>query len=157
LDANNQPEPWPAGETAETSAILPGTCTPDAFESDDDLTQAKALTPGIWTQRNLCGAGDPDWFQVEIGNAGDYLVSGLSQNGGAAVSIIVYAEDGTTILASNAAAGVGQDAVVGFWSDASGRYYIKFVPLAENLFGTDAVYSVAVVGSKRIFLPLVAQ
>ena len=28
LDANSQPEPWPAGEAFETSATLPATCLP---------------------------------------------------------------------------------------------------------------------------------
>jgi hypothetical protein len=157
LDDNNQPEPWPAGDAAETSATLPGTCTPDTFEPDDDPTQARTLALGEWAQRNLCGSGNPDWFRVEIGNASAYLISAPSQNGGAAVSITVYTEDGATILASGKAAGVGQDARVRFHPAAAGIYYIKVEPLAANLFGTDAVYGLVVSAVKEIFLPLVAR
>jgi hypothetical protein len=153
LDGNHQPEAWPAGDAAETSAILPATCTPDAFEPDDDVTQARALIPGVRVQRNLCGAANPDWFGVDITTAGSYLITGLSQNGGAAVRITLYAEDGVTVLASSAAAGVGQHAALRYTA-APGRYFIQFTPLANNLFGTDAVYSAAVYASKEIFLPL---
>ena len=98
LDANSQPEPWPAGDAFETSATLPATCLPDGFEPDDDPTQARALALGGSAQGNLCGAGDPDWFRVEIENESNYFVVASSQSGGAAVSITVYAEDGVTIL-----------------------------------------------------------
>lgn len=157
FDVNNQPEPWPAGDAAETSVTLPGTCTPDTFEPDDDLTQAIPLAAGEWAQRNLCGPGNPDWFRVDIGNTSAYLVSALSQNGGAAVHITVYTEDGTTILASSQAAGVGQGAEVRFRPAAAGRYYIKVEPLVANLSGTDAVYRVMMSEKKEIFLPLVVR
>ena len=114
LDANSQPEPWPADDAFETSATLPATCTPDSFEPDDVITQTRTLPLDVWAQGNLCGTGNPDWFQVEIEDAGDYFVTAPSQYGGAAVSITVYPEDGETILASGQAAGVGQGAIVRF-------------------------------------------
>ena len=157
VDVNNQSEPWPAGDAAETSVTLPGVCTPDAFEPDDDLAQASALAPGEWAQRNLCGPGNPDWFRVEIGKASDYFVSALSQNGGAAVSITVYPQDGATILAGGAAAGVGQGVDVLFRPAAAGIYYLKVDPLVANLVGTDAVYTVMVSEAKEIDLPLVVR
>jgi murein DD-endopeptidase MepM/ murein hydrolase activator NlpD len=156
-DTNNQSEPWPANDAAETSVTLPATCTQDAFEPDDDLTQARALVSGEWAQRNLCGSGNPDWFRVEIGNASGYFVNVLSQNGGAAVSITVYAEDGTTILASSEAAGLGQGAEAFFRTAAAGIFYIKIEPLVANLQGTDAVYSINGAEAKDIFVPLVLR
>ena len=157
LDTNGQPELWPAGDAAETtSTMLPATCAPDSFEPDDDLTQAKALVSGEWTQRNLCGPGNLDWFRIDIENADVYYVSAPSQNGGAAVRVTVFAENGATILASGEAAGIGQNADV-FFRPAAGRYYIKVEPLTANLFGTEAVYAVVVAEAKEIFLPLVAR
>jgi hypothetical protein len=157
LDANGQPEPWPAGEAFETSATLPTTCTPDGFEPDDDLTQAKVLPLGASAQGNLCEAGNPDWFRVEIENGSNYFINALSQQGGAAVSITVYTDDGVTILTSGQAAGVGQGTAVRFQAAAPGSYYIKVEPLTPTLMGTDAVYSVSVSEAKEIFLPLLVR
>jgi hypothetical protein len=157
LDTNHQPEPWPAGDAAETSVTLPGACVPDSFEADNDPTQARALVLGEWAQRNLCGPGNPDWFKVVIGSTSGYYVSALSQSGGAAVSITVYAGDGTTVLANAEAAGLGQGTGVRFRSAAPGIYYIKIEPLVANLMGTDAVYQVWAAEEKDAFLPLLAR
>jgi hypothetical protein len=157
LDANSQPEPWPAGDAFETSATLPTTCIPDDFEPDDDLTQARTLPLGIWAQGNLCDADDPDWFRVKIVKASDYSVIAPSIYGGAAVRITVYVEDGETVLANGQAAGVGQVAIVRFQTAVAGSFYIKIEPLTTYLLGTDAVYGVSVVEAQEVFLPLVAR
>jgi hypothetical protein len=157
LDANSQPEPWPAGDAFETSATLPTTCIPDDFEPDDDLTQARTLPLGIWAQGNLCDADDPDWFRVKIVKASDYSVIAPSIYGGAAVRITVYVEDGETVLANGQAAGVGQVAIVRFQAAVAGSFYIKIEPLTTYLLGTDAVYGVSVVEVQEVFLPLVAR
>jgi len=157
LDVNSQPEPWPVGDAFETSATLPATCAPDGFEPDNDLTQARTLALEVWAQRNLCDAGDTDWFQVDIVKVGDYFVIAPSQNGGAAVSITVYTEFGETILASGQSAGIGQGALVRFKAAVAGKYSIKIEPLTPYLMGTDAVYGVMVSEVKEIFLPLLAR
>jgi hypothetical protein len=157
LDANGQAEAGPAGDAAETSAVLPAACTPDGFEPDDAPAQARTLALGDTAQGNLCAAGDPDWFRVEIGKEGNYRVSGLSQSGGAAVSISVYAADGATLLASGSAPGVGQDVQVVFRNASAGVVTFKVVPLVENLIGTDAVYRVSVSEYNEVFLPLIAR
>ncbi len=157
LDANNQAEAWPAGDAAEVHAVLPASCSPDAFEPDDDIYQASVLTIGESTPRNLCGAGNPDWFQVNIDDASEYWVTGVSQSGGAAVKITVYAQDGATIIASGAAAGIGQDAALRFQLEAAGRYYIQVAPLTEYLSGTDAVYSAAIFENKAVYLPMLIK
>jgi len=157
LDANSQPEHWPAGEAFETSATLPATCTPDGFEPDDVLTQARTLSLGGSAQGNLCEAGNPDWFRVEIENVGAYFVNAPSQSGGAAVSITVFTADGATILTSGQAAGVGQGTAVRFRAAAAGSYYIKVDPLTPNLMGTDAVYSVSVSEANEILLPMLRR
>ncbi|PKO15425.1 MAG: hypothetical protein CVU39_10950 [Chloroflexi bacterium HGW-Chloroflexi-10] len=157
MDANSQPEPWPAADAAETSTTLPVNCIPDSLESDDNSTQANPLALGDWVQPNLCSAGNPDWFRVEIENVADYFISAPSQNGGAAVRLTVYEEDGTTILASGAAAGIGQNASVILRQAAVGSYFIKVDPLQANLFGTGAVYRLMVSEAELVFLPLVQR
>jgi hypothetical protein len=150
LDENGQVEAWPADDASETSAILPATCLPDDFEPDDVITQTRTLKLNIWDQGNLCGTGNPDWFQVVISDTLDYFVSADSLEGGAAVSITVYPEDGQTILASGQAPGLGQSAFVRFQASA-GIYYLKLEPLTPDLMGTNAVYRMRVSEVKEIF------
>ncbi len=157
IDTNNQPEPWPAGGTFETNASLPLTCILDNLEPDDNYTQAGILPLDLWAQANLCGAGNPDWYRVDISAPGDYVVTTASQSGGAAVNITVYAADGAAVLALGRAAGVGQGAVVRFQANTSGSYYIKIEPLTQDLMGTDAIYGIRVSEVKETFLPLVVR
>jgi hypothetical protein len=156
LDANSQPEPWPANDAFEISTTLHAACSPDGFEPDDDPTQARVLALGGSTQRNLCGAGDPDWFQVDLENEGNYYVLAPSQSGGAAVRITIYAENGVTLLAIGQAAGIGQDATLRFHAPA-GRYYLKVEALIPTLMGTEAVYSLSVLEAREIFLPMLGR
>ena len=157
VDTNNQPEPWPADDAFETSVTLPFTCNPDNLEPNDDFTQASLLPLGVGAQSNLCPAGDPDWFRVDIGTAADYFVTAPSQSGGAAVSITVYAEDGVTILANGQATGVGQRAMVRFQAAVPGSYFVKIDPLVPDLMGTEAIYGIRVSEAKGVFLPLVTR
>jgi len=157
VDVNDQLEPWPANDASETSATLPATCTPDSFEPDDNLAQARMLPLEMWAQSNLCDAGNPDWFQLEIENADDYFVTARSESGGAAVRITVYAEDGETLLASDQSTEVGQGAIARFHAAVAGIYYIKIEPLTPYLMGTEAVYGIRVTNVKETFLPQVAR
>ena len=156
-DANGQLEPWPEGEAFETSATLASACTQDIFEPDDNLAQARALSVEEDAQGNLCGTGNPDWFKVEIPNIGDYFVIAPSLNGGAAVRISVYTENGGTILAQTQAAEVGGDAILRFTAHTTGSYPIKIEPLTAYLMGTDAIYGLSVAEAKDYYLPLVAR
>jgi hypothetical protein len=157
LDTNGQPEVWPAGGAAETNATLPATCTPDSSEPDDNPSQARFLALGALKHRNLCGPGNPDWYRIEVENAGIYFVSASSYNGGAAVRLTVFAEDGTTILASGQSPGIGQGIVLAFQPAVAGRYTIKVEPLLANLSGTKAVYGIVLSELSQIFLPLVVR
>lgn len=157
VDMNGQAESWPEGGAVETYATLPITCTPDNFEPDDDMTQAVPLAVDEWAQRNLCAAGNPDWFQVELAAAGDYFVVAPSQGGGAAVKITVYDQDGQTVLTTGQAAGVGESALVRFQAPLAGVYFIKIEPLTPSLMGTQALYGVRVTEVKEIFLPEVRR
>jgi murein DD-endopeptidase MepM/ murein hydrolase activator NlpD len=157
LDVNSQPEPWPAGDAFETSVTLPAACLPDGFEPDDAPVQARTLALGVAAQGNLCPAGDPDWFRVEIEKAGDYFAIAPSLNGGAAVRISVVAGDGETVLASGQAPGLGQAVVMRFQVAAAGSYYLKIEPLTPTLMGTQALYGVTVSEVKQAFLPVVRR
>lgn len=156
LDDNGQPEPWPAGDAAEVSAVVPAACVADGAEPDNTPAQARLLAPGATAQGNLCPAGDPDWLRFEIVTPGAYIVRGSSLGGGAALKLSVYDSQGVTLLASGAAAGVGRSAALRFDPPSAGSYTLKVEPLTPGLQGTQALYAVAVEPA-RAFLPLMAR
>ncbi|MCL4562081.1 MAG: peptidoglycan DD-metalloendopeptidase family protein [Chloroflexi bacterium] len=156
MDDNGQPEPWPADDAAETSASIPATCVPDTLEPDDASAQASELALGEWVAHNLCPSGNPDWFRVEINAAGNYSIWAASQNGGAAVRLTIFAENGETIVANGEADGVGQDARMAFPLE-TGSYYVEVEPLLGNLFGTDAVYRLEMSEVEVMYLPLITR
>jgi hypothetical protein len=116
-------------------------------------TAAKELIFEQQAQRNLCIAANQDWFRVQFVEENDYMVRVASLNGGAAVKISVYADNGVTLLASTQAPGIGQNAQVIF-NAMAGFYRIKVEPLAPNLMGTNAVYGITVSEGHLIYLPL---
>ncbi|MBE0687705.1 MAG: hypothetical protein IH585_17065, partial [Anaerolineaceae bacterium] len=157
LDVNGQPEPWPIDNSFETSVLFPSVCVADQFEEDDNLNEVKSIIPGVAEQRNLCPVGDPDWFNVQIAEAGNYMIQAASLNGGAAVKIMLYGEDGVTLISNAEATGIGQHANIILHIDNPGGYKIKIEPLVENLIGTDAVYQILVDDVTLTFLPLVER
>ncbi len=157
IDSIGQLEAWPAGDVAETTISLPSTCNADLSEPDDNSAQAKSLALGDAVQRNLCGAGDPDWFLLNIINPGYYRVSANSVSGGAAVKITVYKDDGVTLLASGMAPDIAQAANLVFKVDVADSYYVKIEPMVANLTGTNAVYEISVSQVSVNFLPLMSR
>lgn len=157
FDVNGQPEPWPVDNASETSVILPSTCAADLYEEDDNLNEAKTIIPGISEQRNLCAVGDADWFDVQIAEPGDYIIQASSINGGAAVKIMLYGEDGVTLIANGESQGIGQHANIMLHFDNAGIYKIKIEPLVENLIGSEAIYQILVDDVTFTFLPLVER
>jgi hypothetical protein len=157
IDLNSQTEPWPAGDAYETIVTLPASCAPDMYENDDDPAHARTLALGGWAQGSLCEAGDPDWYRIEITNAGDYSVLAPSLNGGAAVMIKVCRDEGVTLLGSGQAAGIGMTAWTHFQATSPGSYLFKVESLTPDLMGTDAVYGVRVIKASEIFLPLLRR
>jgi hypothetical protein len=157
LDINGQPEPWPVDNIAETSVIFPSVCVADQFEEDDNLNEAKTIIPGISEQRNLCAVGDSDWFDVQIAETGDYIIQASSINGGAAVRIMLYEEDGVTLIANGESQGIGQHASILLHIDNARNFKIKIEPLVENLIGSEALYQILVDDVTFTYLPIVAR
>ncbi len=157
LDSNNQPEPWPANQAAETSASMPVECVPDLYEDDDDVDHAYLIDLGQSEQRNLCGVADLDWFEVQIDEPGYYQFRAKSVSGGAAVKITVYNENGAIEVVNGEAPGIGQDTNVLIKMDSIGNYAIKVEPLVQNLIGTNTLYQLSVNQVSVTFLPLISR
>lgn len=154
LDSNGQPEAWPAGDLPEIEITLPSSCTQDASEPDDTAVQGRGLVLGEEAQGNLCGQGNADWFLVDVNPASRYAIRAASLNGGAAVRLTAYGQDGQSVLAMGQAAGLGMDASLRFNPAGESQVYIQVEPLIPNLFGSDAMYALVVSESQDVFLPL---
>ncbi|MAT41880.1 MAG: hypothetical protein CL609_06030 [Anaerolineaceae bacterium] len=157
VDENGQVEAWPTGDNAETSVTFPSICTTDSSEPDNTSGQAKLINLGNIAQRNLCPAGDNDWFQITVQEGKYYQFNALSLNGGAAVNLTILADDGTTILTSAQAPGLGLNLHHLYKAENNGVVFFKFTPLVTTLFGTQATYSVRVEEVIPIFLPMIVK
>jgi hypothetical protein len=104
-----------------------------------------------------CKEDDSDWLDVQITEAGDYIIQASSINGGAAVKIMLFEEDGETLIANGESQGIGQHASVLLHVDNVGNYKIKIEPLVENLMGSEALYQIMVDDVTFTFLPLVER
>lgn len=155
LDLNGQPEGWPSGDTPETTAVLPQSCKPDPFEPDDTPDQARQLPISEAVMGNLCGVGNSDWYRIEINQGGNYLLSALSQSGGAAVRLYLYAEDAVTEVGTAEASTAGEHTFLRFQSTDPARFYLKVEPLVPTLMGSDATYSLSLRQVRETFLPFI--
>lgn len=153
LDRNGQREPWPAEDAAETVSVLPDTCQPDAFEPDDTPDQARLLPVEQPATGNLCDAGNPDWYRIDINQAGKYLLGAFSQSAGAAVRLRLFAEDAVTELGVAEAAAVGEHTFLRFESTAPSPYFLKVEPLVPELMGSGANYQLILWQVQEIYLP----
>lgn len=157
VDINGQLEPWIAADAAEITVTLPSTCVPDSSEEDDDANSAKTLLPGVIAQRNLCAAGDQDWFRVELTGGNYYQFRIVSLNGGAAVKLAVFTANGQTQLANSQAPGLAQNTSLLIKPVSSGFYSIKIEPLVPNLMGSDTLYQLQFSEVVPNFLPLIRR
>lgn len=157
IDINGQAEAWPAEDAAETRILFPETCAADSFEPDDTPSQAAALNLGEITQRNLCPAGNADWFQVELEEGLYYHFSAVSVDGGAAVKLTLFDEEGVSKLSSAEAPEVGYNLHHLYQAQQSSLITLKFEPLVNALYGTQAVYTVQVNEVIPVFLPMIAR
>ena len=157
IDINGQVEDWPAGDAAERFATLPSYCQSDENEPDDTPAQARSLRAGEWLSANLCGAGNSDWYRIEILSAGNYLIPAFSHNGGAAVKMRLFAQDAASEVAAAQAAAAGENAYLRFHSPGSEIYYLQVEPLLPDLMGTEAVYRLNLWEVQDTFLPLISR
>lgn len=100
----------------------PSGCTPDLYEKDDLIADAKAITVGDPAQsRNHC-ADDTDWVSFAAVAGDRYSVRVMPTGGYAQTWVELYAADGTTRLAGNA---TNRTLAIDWQAPASGTYYLK--------------------------------
>ena len=157
IDANGQPEAWPAGDAAEVTVTTPGTCAEDSAEQDDSAAEAVFIDIGTEPHRNICGSGDADWFKFSTGDHDRYFLVARIIGGGAAVRVSVYAADGVTLLGSATAPAVNTSTSLGVMVPKNQTVYIKAEPAFANLTGTAVLFGMKVVPGFGSLLPLILK
>jgi hypothetical protein len=153
VDVAGNVESFPAG--AETSTLVLDCSAPDAWEPDDLQGQANALSVEVETQQhNFCERQDVDWLKIQ-GSAGEhYRIWAVASHPSTAVSITLYAPDGTTILDSDQSPDFGELATVAWKAQADGWYLAKFQHVNGAVGGNDVSYRIWVQSGYRVNLPL---
>jgi len=119
----------------------------DAFEPDDTLAQAKAITTdGSLQTRNFYPANDVDWARFDVG-PGTYLIAtSVANNLYPDTIMALYASNGLTELAFNDdCTGFTRASCLTYTSSVTTTVYLKVWPYDGTSIGSDSWYGLAVV------------
>ena len=108
---------------------------PDVMEPDDTVAEARLVTPGpavyhltFFADRdgNLVGEADPDYFGFDAVGGSPYTLETFNLVGDANTTLTLFANDGTTVLASNDDRGPGdKSSLVSYTPPSSTRLYLR--------------------------------
>lgn len=157
IDSNGQAEAWPAGDATEVTVTTPATCVEDSAEQDDAAATAVLINPGVEHQRNICGLGDADWFEVWTGDYDRYWFFARTIGGGAAVRVSVFAADGVTLLGSATAPAVNSNTSLWVMVPKNQTVYVKAEPAFTNITGTAVLFGMKTTPGYGTFLPLILR
>lgn len=157
VDLYGQMESWPANDAAEVTVSLPAACLPDLAEEDDAFGTSSLVSPGLPLARNICAAGDLDFFKFTPGGSGYHRFFFKSLDAGAAGFLRLYAADEVTLLAEASSHDLGRDVVLISKLTAGQVYYVRVEPLHAALSGTAVRYAFTVDDVNLNFLPLLQR
>jgi hypothetical protein len=146
-----------AGNLVEqrTQTTIEPTCQPDEGEDGDDLPEG-ALAAEALSVRNLCGLEDPDWVVFTAPQDGLLLMQALPLDGGAALQLTLFAEDGQTQLKQSRPVGLGSGGWL-LWSQANAGqvYRLRLLAADPSLAGSAVTYRLQIYSPRLLFLPSV--
>lgn len=158
FDANGQEEAWPANDLPEQTITFPATCAPDLGEPDNTAQTAKALALNTVLSRNVCPAGDADWYQLATTGWSYYLLSSSPAGAsGATINLSVYASDGTTLLTRLITQGFAKPSNLFLNVDGHDTVYVKAESDSPNLAGNQAQYTLTAKRQIPVWLPLILK
>jgi hypothetical protein len=152
IDQAGNPENYPT--TAEVTSVIPNTddlCSnPDQWEVDNSPTSAKLMsTNEPKREHNLCNPltpnhfNDEDWIKISVSDGRTYEISTKPHSGSpASLTIDLFAEDGTTKLASASTDQLDEQTTLLWTSDRNGLIYIRLKHIDDKIVGEDVVYDV---------------
>lgn len=128
-------------------AITGTSCTPDAYEADNDIASARALTFGVPQTHNHC-EGTRDWLRFDAVGGTTYTLSTSKVGSQGWTMVQVYNGD-QTLLATGSPGLDFSDSRVTWTAPGFGTYYARVLPiLGVHSAGANTEYDV-VLGDVR--------
>ncbi|MEK6901234.1 MAG: LamG-like jellyroll fold domain-containing protein [Nanoarchaeota archaeon] len=118
----------------------------DAFEGDDDVANAKPITiNGVPQIHNISSLGDKDWvsFVAQAGITYTITTTGLGPN--ADTVLLLYAPDGTTLLATNDDFGDSLASQIIWQAPSDGTYFVQVKHWNPNVGGCGTNYDLSLI------------
>ncbi len=113
-----------AGESVRAFLSGASLVGPDAFEPDDSVQQAKALTIGAPPElRSLHGAGDEDWVSLALAEGMEVAI--FTDSPRCDTFLRLYAPDGVTVLDFDDDGGRGTNSWIDFTADETATYFAQ--------------------------------
>jgi hypothetical protein len=111
--------------------------TPDAYESDNSVATAKAITTDSVEQSRNLTVNDTDWVSFSADSGTTYTIETF---GATNTVLSLYGSDGVTLITSDNNSGIGSNAMISWACLASGTYYF----MATGFNGVTGSYTVYV-------------
>jgi hypothetical protein len=150
--------------SASTLCSQPDEWDVSASENDNAPATATEIAVGQAAQRhNFCNPtagdflGDEDWlsFTAETGQL-YVLTAKPGSNSGAAVTIRLYAANGTTLLAEAEAANFERRSEIFWTASEGGTFYVQLLHNNRNVAGNGVSYTVQLTNG-AVYLPLIKK
>lgn len=116
----------------------------DAFEEDDTVAQARAITLGAPQSHTIHVLGDVDWVKFDVVAGGRYQIDTLPGALGFDTEIYLYASDGVTVLGSDDDSGIGDTFAALYFEPSTTETVYLQISAKDNL--TTGAYRLSVTG-----------
>ncbi|MEZ4860033.1 MAG: NBR1-Ig-like domain-containing protein [Caldilineaceae bacterium] len=113
---------------------------PDAFEEDNEVTQAHTLSINQMQSHNLSSAGDQDWVKFNAEAGKEYIFSTRNLGSAADTYLYLYNTDGTTLLIANDDSNDTLASEIHWTAPKSATYYLLVRHWNPNVAGCGANY-----------------
>ena len=164
IDLAGNTESYPANAEVTTMvADLDEICAnPDDWETDNSPASANLILVSEPARtHNLCNPetqdhfGDEDWIKLSVSAGHTYKINTTPHQGSSAsLTIDLFAEDGTSKLASTSAERLGEQTNLVWTADRNRLVYIRMKHIDEKVIGEDVTYRVTV-KSLALYMPFI--
>ena len=169
VDHAGNVESYPA--TAEVATTIPVTdvlCAEmdvyDAAGGDNSpATAVGILADGTGQWHNFCNPLTPDalydedWITFTVQTGERYLIQSFPTSAATATVLDLYANDGTTRLATASPTQFGEFVNISWESDRDGFVYLRVSHLDGRVIGSEVAYQIVIWGGYRTFMPIAAR
>jgi murein DD-endopeptidase MepM/ murein hydrolase activator NlpD len=136
----------------------PLVCPADGLEPNDNYDGASVVQTDGSTVASLFDiAGDEDWFEFAAAAGAEYAIRTTDLAAGVDTVLEIYDADGVTLLASDDNGGDGPASALIWLAPSDGLYFVRVSQAPGSNHGCDGTYRLRLMGSWKLFLPLILR